>query len=67
MRPPKDIDAVALLYAVDSLCERKPLRSMGLNRRGYREAKKAQDWFFCELVKAVNKRKKRIIRKKRKH
>lgn len=61
MRPPKEIDAVDLLYAVDSLCARKSLRDMGLNRRGYRGAKKAQSWFFDQLVKAIKRRKHRAL------
>jgi hypothetical protein len=59
---PKGLDAIDLLYAVDSLCDRRPLRTMGLNRRGYRSAKKAQTWFFNEMVKAVGVRKKGLRR-----
>ena len=59
MKLPKTIDAVDLLYAVDSLCGRQPLRTAGLNRRGLRGAKRAQRWFWNEMVKAIRARKKK--------
>jgi hypothetical protein len=60
---PRGLDAVDLLYAVDSLCASKPLRAMGLNRRGLLGAKKAQRWFFDQLGKAVRTRTKKVKRK----
>lgn len=59
MRLPKGLDAIDLLYAVDSLCAWRPLRGMGLNRRGYRGAKQAQRWFLDEIAKAIRVRKRR--------
>ena len=56
MRTPKGIDAVNVMNAVHGLTTRTPLRTMGLNRREYRNAKKAQAWFLSEIIKAMRVR-----------
>jgi hypothetical protein len=65
MTLPNGLDAIDLLYAVNGMCLNESLQSIGLNRTSYRNAKKAQGWFWGELVMAMVDRKKRFDRKKR--
>ena len=65
MRYKVDFDAIDLLYAAHALCAWEPLDKQGLNRNGYRSAKRALSWFCGEIHRATKARIRRHKRAKK--